>query len=114
MFEKLLGEVFDETWEGDRAKRGREQYEERRRDFVFHMTDWLSDFEELSRLYRHPDKADPEKVCIFMIGCVSHMTGHLNAACRLLLDEASDPFAPAVQPRKGKPRKARQQNRRFK
>lgn len=90
--EKLLRATFDSA--ASDPDNPAEQ-EKRRADFVFHMTDWIRDLEELHRLYQEP--RNTEEARRFLIGCVAHVTGHLNAACRLLLDEAADPFAPEKQ-----------------
>ena len=102
--EDLLGHTFDsaaQTFDDPALD------EERRRDFIFHMTDWIGDLEELAKLYKHPQKANRKEATTFLIGCVSHMTGHLNAACRLLLDEPFDPFnALPKKPRRKKAKSA--------
>lgn len=92
---KLLGEVFDAAREGLREGLDDATYQERRREFVFHMSDWLSDLEGVRMLFQRPEKADPDEACTFLIGFLYHVVPHLNAAGRLLLDEIRDPFAAA-------------------
>src|SRR5439155_8797625 len=88
---KLLGKVFD-LMRGDERKAGdQDAYKTHRLDFVFHMTDWLKDLEELRELYEHPEKNTPEEASTRVIGFLVHVLPHLNAAGRLLLDEVSDP-----------------------
>src|SRR6266545_1439703 len=52
---KLLEKVFDSCREGLRRELDKAEYERRRFDFAFHMTDWLSDLERLKALYEHPE-----------------------------------------------------------
>jgi hypothetical protein len=99
--EHLLGQVFDGAREGDRETLDAEEYERRRHDFVFHMTDWRDDLERLADLFRHPEQQDEESASVFLIGFLYHVIPHLNAAGRLLLDEIGDPFSQTRQERKG-------------
>jgi hypothetical protein len=110
----LLGAVFDDYHEGPRKTENAADYEIRKRDFVFHMTDWLDDLKELTALYDHPDRADVPKACISLIGILYHVIPHLNAAGRLFLGNIPDPFAgpqakpkaePKQTPPKGKSRR---------
>ncbi len=91
---EILGRVYDGAREGPGDDLTAEEYENRRRDFVFHMTDWEDDLKELVELFEKPDQHDEEAACIFVIGFLYHVVPHLNAAGRLLLDEIGDPFAP--------------------
>lgn len=91
--EEFLGKVYDHGREGDRKDMSAEEYARRRHDFVFHMTDWLSDLKFLSDLYEHPEKADVEKTTIEIMGFLFHVLPHLTTAGRLLLDEIGDAFA---------------------
>jgi hypothetical protein len=87
----LLHKVYD-SWNepSDSA-----DYVLRRDEFVFHMTDWLSDLEEIDRLYQNPESADAEQASQFIFGFLVHVTPHLRAAARALLgEEVTDPFAP--------------------
>jgi hypothetical protein len=59
------------------------------------MMDWEGDLQELAKLFRNPDLSDEETASALVIGFLYHVVPHLNAAGRLLLDEISDPFAPA-------------------
>ncbi len=88
----LLGRIYDAGREGDRKGK---RYEQRRHDFVFHMTDWLGDLKDLNVLYAHPEKADLHKATITIVCLLYHVIPHLNAAGRLLLDHVPDAFAPA-------------------
>jgi len=90
---KLLGRVFDSGQEGLRAELPADEYERRRHDFIFHMTDWLQDLTEYANLVEHPEKWKLKEATTFLIGFLYHVLPHLNAAGRLLLDEIKDPFA---------------------
>ena len=90
---ELLGKIYDEARDGEPAELGPEQYARRRHDFVFHMTDWLSDLDRLSKLYKSPEEADLEHATVFLIGFLYHVVPHLGTAGRLLLDKIGDPFA---------------------
>jgi len=48
---KLLAAIYDRYQKLDDPAANREC----RRDFVFHMTDWVSDLRDLAELYRNPD-----------------------------------------------------------
>jgi hypothetical protein len=93
--EHLLGQVFDEAREGLRESLDPAEYEKRRQDFVFHMTDWKRDLEQLTHLFRNPDQSNEEAASTLVIGFLYHVLPHLNAAGRLLLDDVADPFTPA-------------------
>ncbi|HXG12043.1 MAG TPA: hypothetical protein VNK04_19975 [Gemmataceae bacterium] len=103
--ERLLKQVYDGAREGLRKAEDPAAYKKLRYDFVFHMTDWMSDLERLRELYQHPEKADPDEACTFIIGFLYHVIPHLNAAGRLLLDEIPDAFAKPATPKKAKARK---------
>lgn len=90
---ELLGKIYDEARDGEQQELGSELYARRRHDFVFHMTDWLSDLSRLSELYKHPDKAELEQATVFMVGFLYHVIPHLSTAGRLLLDRIGNPFA---------------------
>jgi hypothetical protein len=89
----LLGKIFDDSRSGERKVLGAEEYNRRRHDFIFHMTDWLNDLHRLTALYKNPAKQDPDDAGTEVIGFLYHVIPHLNAAGRLLLDEVGDPFA---------------------
>jgi len=61
-------------------------------DFYFHMTDWISDLEDLAALYKDPTTFDRKQSRQVIFGFLVHAVGHLNAASRLLLGEVCDPF----------------------
>jgi hypothetical protein len=90
--EQLLGQVFDLARQGLRETLDPEEYERRRRDFIFHMIDWRDDLERLADWFKHPEQLEAESAGSFLIGFLYHVIPHLNAAGRLLLDEIGDPF----------------------
>jgi hypothetical protein len=55
-----------------------------RRDFVFHMTDWLEDLERLVALYREPGQTMKEAAGDVVYGFLIHAVPHLMEAGRLL------------------------------
>jgi hypothetical protein len=97
----LLGRVFDSAQTGLKDELSAEEYERRRHDFVFHMTDWASDLMEYTDLVHNPKKWKKKDATIFIIGFLYHVVPHLNAAGRLLLDEIKDTFAEQPKPRRG-------------
>lgn len=96
--ESLLGKVFDSCREGLSEELSPADYAERRHDFVFHMTDWLSDLAGYADLVQHPENSKKADATHFLIGFLYHVIPHLNAAGRLLLDEIPDPFANRPEP----------------
>ncbi len=86
--QKFLGEVFDSCQDESSA-----DHDQRRHDFVFHMTDWKADLLRFADLVRHPEKIDSADASEFVIGFLYHVVPHLNAAGRMLLDRIPDPFA---------------------
>ena|SRR5438105_6415294 len=91
---ELLNKVFDRVREGHLppSEEGT-QYEMWKRDFVFHVTDWMADSERLRALFASPRDFDVEAASNLIVSFLIHVVPHLNAAGRLLLDEISDPFA---------------------
>ena len=89
--EELLGHTFDAFRdaedEADHAKK--------KAEFIFHMSDWISDLETLAALYRDPNMMDRKAARQFIFGYLVHLIPHLDAAGRLMLNEIPDPFAPA-------------------
>jgi hypothetical protein len=101
-FVRLLEKVFDDASAGLRQELGTAEYAQRRRDFVFHMTDWTGDLEELWALSQHPEKFDVDAATVRIIGCLYHIIPHIKAAGRLLLETIPDAFE-QPQPTKPKP-----------
>ncbi len=89
---ELLGRVFDDDQEELRDELGELEYERRRHDFIFHMTDWSHDLEQLSEIFSNPEGRDVGKTTIELIGILYHAIPHLSAAGRLLLGHIPDPF----------------------
>jgi hypothetical protein len=64
-----------------------------RRDFVFHMTDWINDLEQLAALYARPEKFDKATASDTVYGFLIHALPHLMEAGRLLEGrEIRNPF----------------------
>lgn len=89
--EQLLQDVFDGA--SDDTGYSPEEYARRREEFVFHVRDCKRDFEEMARLFQHPEEHDEAEVSRLVIGMLYHVIPHLNRAGRLLLDEIRDPFS---------------------
>lgn len=53
--ETLLARAFDDMRKKPWADLAPDEYEQRRADFIFHMTDWEDDLEQLSRLFLAPE-----------------------------------------------------------
>ena len=95
----LMEKVFDDMYAESRNKNSL-RYQEYRRDFGFHMTDWLRDLERLSAVYRHPEKTSVADASSNIMGFLYHAIPHLAAAGRLLLEEVPDAFADMYHPPK--------------
>jgi len=89
---RLLEKVYDSFQEEQRDELPAEEYDRRRFDFAFHMTDWLSDLKGYSKLVEEPGSFKTDDATHFLIGFLYHVVPHLNAAGRLLLDRIPDPF----------------------
>lgn len=76
--EKLLGAAYDAFNSNGKAVC--------RRNFIFHMTDWLNDLEQLTTLYKHPEKFDKKSAQRIVAGFLYHVPWHVRAAARLMLD----------------------------
>lgn len=64
-----------------------------RQDFVFHMTDWISDLERLAALYECPERFDRTTAGRAVYGFLIHALPHLMEAGRLLEGhEVVNPF----------------------
>jgi hypothetical protein len=97
--DQVLARAFDSF----REAKNKKEHAKKKADFVFHMTDWMSDLEKLYRLYHHPNEIEKKASNQIVFGFVLHATGHLNAAARLLLDAPPDPFGAFQAPPPTKP-----------
>ena len=86
----LLAKVFDGLRERVRESVPEHEYEEMKRDFIFHMTDWRDDAEQLVKLLSLPDEWDTESATTFIAGFLYHVVPHLKNARELLLDRDID------------------------
>lgn len=85
--ENLLGQVYDIM----QSNSNELEHTAARKQFVFHMTDWLDDLEILSKVYIENELATDD-VAKTVAGFLYHVIPHLNAAGRLLLDHIPDAF----------------------
>ena len=92
--EQVIASVFDGATECSPSDIGHAEYEKRQHEFIFHMTDWRKDLQELSNMFQNPDKYDEEVASALIIGFLYHVIPHINAAGRLLLGKVPDPFLP--------------------
>jgi hypothetical protein len=90
--ENLMGQVYDALQSiDDKAANA-----EAKRQFVFHMTDWVDNLERLVKLYEE-GAVRKDKAAQTVAGFLYHVIPHLNAAGRLLLDCIPDPFTEGQQ-----------------
>ncbi len=80
--ETLLGAAYDAFNSNGRAVC--------RRNFIFHMTDWLNDLEQLTALYKHPEKFDKKAANQILASFLYHVPWHVRAAARLMLDHTPE------------------------
>lgn len=62
------------------------------RDFVFHMTDWIDDLEQLAKVYASPGKQERKSAERIVYQFLNHAVSHLMAAGVLIDGKLSDPF----------------------
>src|SRR5438477_4931455 len=93
--QKLLATVYNHFQHlEDRAVNA-----EVRRDFIFHMTDWLDDLDELKILFDHPTDASRQAAAQNVASFLWHATHHVMEAARLLLDYEPGYFFESPKPR---------------
>jgi CBS domain containing-hemolysin-like protein len=85
--EDLLGKVFDEL----QTIEDKQEYVKRKQKFIFHMTDWLDDLQDLIEMYQQIEQYKGNSVQT-IAGFLYHVIPHLNASGRLLLDHIPDHF----------------------
>src|SRR5262245_44193474 len=78
--EKILGKVYDAYQKLDNTQVN----DACRRDFIFHMTDWLDDLQRLYQFYGEPSRMKPEEAEEAVFGFLIHAVPHLMAAGHLL------------------------------
>jgi hypothetical protein len=91
--ERLLEGIFDDCRSGLKQELSAAEYDRRRHDFVFHMTDWLADLNRLHTMFKDPATQKIPEATVELIGILYHVVPHLSAAGRLLLDQIPDAFA---------------------
>lgn len=90
--ENLMGQVYDALQSiDDKAANA-----EAKRQFVFHMTDWVDNLERLVKLYEE-GALRKDQAAQTVAGFLYHVIPHLNAAGRLLLDRIPEPFTEGQQ-----------------
>jgi hypothetical protein len=52
-------------------------------DLAFHLTDWLDDFNALSRIFTDPTSATDSDIAEFLMRFLVHVPNHLAAASKL-------------------------------
>jgi hypothetical protein len=73
-----------------------------RQDFVFHMTDWATNLQELAELYQDPERFDRSDAGTIVARFLYHVTAHLMEAARLMLDYEPDYFFDSPKPKHAK------------
>ena len=53
-------------------------------DAVFHMTDWLSELQNLNAFYENPESLTPEKSSELIMAFLVHAPAHIAAASKLV------------------------------
>ena len=79
----LMMRVFD-SMNGPPEESEAAEYDRRRREFGFHMTDWLSDLEGLHGILSAPRSQSPEVCASEVYGMLFHIVPHLRAAFRAM------------------------------
>lgn len=79
--ERMLRAIYPEFQKLDTEEDRRSQS-----DFVFHMTDWAENLEQLANLYRHPERFTKAEAEAIVSAFLYHVIPHLKEAGRLLLD----------------------------
>jgi hypothetical protein len=82
---ELLMAAFDAMHEQEDS-----DHSPQREEFAFHLHECIDDFASFIAAMS-PD-ADPEKTAQFLVGFLTHVVPHMNAAGALFLGKISDPF----------------------
>lgn len=62
-------------------------------DIAFHLTDWLTDLEDLQNIYSNIENISNDEVITFIYNFLAHVPNHLNAAMKLSgIGEVEDVF----------------------
>jgi hypothetical protein len=83
---QILGRIYDRYQQLDEPKANAAG----RKDFVFHMSDWIDDLRGLAELFQNPKKFSQKQAGDIVAGFLFHVIPHLRAAGRLLLDYTPD------------------------
>jgi len=87
-FQQVLAAVYDDLQKLAKPRKNARC----RRNFVFHMTDWLEDLHDLNELAEHPDRVSRKQATRLVSGFIYHVLPHLRAAGRLLDYSPEDIF----------------------
>src|SRR5712692_96275 len=80
LLETLLSQVFDKVREKQLPEGvDAAQYDSWKRDFIFHLTDWMPDTERLRGLFQSPEQYDSESASTLVVSFLIHVIPHLNA-----------------------------------
>ncbi len=86
--QEILGALYDTSYDSNER-----EHSARKERFVFHMLDWIEDFEKLFLMYREPEKYSIDEARKIVQEFLYHASGHIAAAARLY-DAFLDPFGP--------------------
>ena len=92
IIESTLGELFDSQREEWKEKLTGQEFDRLRHEFIFHMTDWLSDLQQFAAWVKHPESLDDNAASALVMGFLYHVVPHISAAGRLLIGRIDDPF----------------------
>jgi len=59
-------------------------FKRKQHDFVFHMTDWLDDLDDISHLFKNHKEIPFEKASQIVFSFLDHATNHILAAAKLI------------------------------
>jgi hypothetical protein len=88
---ELLEKIFENA--AERGELARAEFEARKRDFVFHLSDCANDLERLATLLRQKEPDSVSDATVQLLSILYHVIPHLSTAGRILLGNYSDPFA---------------------
>jgi hypothetical protein len=63
---------------------------DQRKDIVFHMTDWLSDFRALASFFENPEGLSSEAFEKILIGFLLHAPDHIAAARKIVTGQGME------------------------
>jgi hypothetical protein len=81
----LIERLLDFFWQMASVKKYN-NFESDKDDFVFHMTDWASDLENMARLYSAPNRFSQEEAAQILQSFLYHAVPHIVAAAEIYDD----------------------------